>query len=75
LPLDASVSGSSHTVCRALLTPRPPFARYRETIARVIADLESDRKKSPVGTDSLSQQPAEKSPVESDPARTGPTPE
>ncbi len=71
------VTGSSHTVRRALLTHgvRPPFARYRETIARAIADIESDRKKFPVGTDSLSQQPAVKPSVESDPARTGPTPE
>jgi hypothetical protein len=39
------VTGSSHTVRRALLTHgvRPPFARYRETVARAIADIESDR--------------------------------
>lgn len=64
------VTGSSQTVRRALLTHgvRPPFARYRETIARAIADIESDRK-------IASRHTAEKLSVEGDPTRTGPTPE
>jgi hypothetical protein len=43
-----SLPAVSHTVRRALLTHgvRPPFARYCETIARAIADIESDHKKS-----------------------------
>jgi SulP family sulfate permease len=41
------ITGASPTVRRALLTHgvRPPRARYRETIARAIADIKGDRDK------------------------------
>jgi hypothetical protein len=66
----------SHGPPRAADPRRPTAVRQiPRDYARAIVDIESDRKKSPVGTDSLSQQPAVKPSVESDPARTGPTPE
>jgi SulP family sulfate permease len=41
------ITGASPTVRRALLTHgvRPPRARYRETIARAIADIKGYREK------------------------------
>jgi sulfate permease, SulP family len=41
------ITGASTTVRRALFTHglRPPRARFRETIARAIADIKADRDK------------------------------
>jgi SulP family sulfate permease len=49
------ITGASPTVRRALLTHgvRPPRARYRETIARAIADIKTPREKLPAALDSL----------------------
>jgi sulfate permease, SulP family len=49
------ITGASPTVRRALLTHgvRPPRARYRETIARAIADIKTPRDKPPAALDSL----------------------
>jgi SulP family sulfate permease len=49
------ITGASPTVRRALLTHgvRPPRARYRETIARAIADIKGDREKPSAAPDSL----------------------
>jgi len=45
------ITGASPTVRRALLTHgvRPPRARYRETIARAVADIKGHRE-TPVAT-------------------------
>jgi SulP family sulfate permease len=49
------ITGVSPAVRRALLTHgvRPPRARYRETIARAIADIKGDREKSSAAPDGL----------------------
>jgi SulP family sulfate permease len=49
------ITGASPTVRRALLTHgvRPPRARYRETIARAVADIKGQREKPAVVPDSL----------------------
>jgi SulP family sulfate permease len=49
------ITGASPTVRRALLTHgvRPPRAKYRETIARAIADLKGDRAKPGVASEGL----------------------
>jgi SulP family sulfate permease len=49
------ITGASPTVRRALLTHgvRPPRARYRETIARAIADIKGDREKPSAAPDGL----------------------
>ena len=49
------ITGASPTVRRALLTHgvRPPRARYRETIARAIADIKGDRRTVPAAPDVL----------------------
>ncbi|MEA2795435.1 MAG: sulfate permease, SulP family [Bradyrhizobium sp.] len=49
------ITGASPTVRRALLTHgvRPPRARYRETIARAIADIKGQREKSSTAPDGL----------------------
>lgn len=49
------ITGASPTVRRALLTHgvRPPRARYRETIARAIADIKAQRENSSVTPDGL----------------------
>jgi SulP family sulfate permease len=49
------ITGASPTVRRALLTHgvRPPRARYRETIARAIADIKEDREKPSAAPDGL----------------------
>jgi sulfate permease, SulP family len=49
------ITGASPTVRRALLTHgvRPPRARYRETIARAIADIKAQRETSSVTPDGL----------------------
>ena len=49
------ITGASPAVRRALLTHgvRPPRARYRETIARAIADIKGDREKSSAAPDGL----------------------
>ncbi|HEY2212109.1 MAG TPA: SulP family inorganic anion transporter [Bradyrhizobium sp.] len=49
------ITGASPTVRRALLTHgvRPPRARYRETIARAIADIKQDREKPSAAPDGL----------------------
>jgi len=49
------ITGASPTVRRALLTHgvRPPRARYRETIARAVADIKQDRQKASAAPDSL----------------------
>jgi SulP family sulfate permease len=49
------ITGASPTVRRALLTHgvRPPRARYRETIARAIADIKGQREKSFAAPDGL----------------------
>jgi MFS superfamily sulfate permease-like transporter len=68
--------GFSHGPPRAA-DPRRPTA-VRQILRDYRAGDRRYRKRSqkiPVGTDSLSQQPAEKPSVGSDPARAGPTPE
>jgi sulfate permease, SulP family len=49
------ITGASPTVRRALLTHgvRPPRARYRETIARAIADIKGSRAEAPAAPDRL----------------------
>jgi sulfate permease, SulP family len=49
------ITGASPTVRRALLTHgvRPPRARYRETIARAIADIKEQRDRPPAVADRL----------------------
>ena len=49
------ITGASPTVRRALLTHgvRPPRARYRETIARAVADIKGQREKSSAAPDSV----------------------
>jgi SulP family sulfate permease len=49
------ITGASPTVRRALLTHgvRPPRARYRETIARAIADIKGRREVPPIAPDGL----------------------
>jgi SulP family sulfate permease len=49
------ITGASPTVRRALLTHgvRPPRARYRETIARAVADIKEQREQPPAAPDSL----------------------
>jgi SulP family sulfate permease len=49
------ITGASPTVRRALLTHgvRPPRAKYRETIARAIADIKGEREKLSVAPDGL----------------------
>jgi SulP family sulfate permease len=49
------ITGASPTVRRALLTygVRPPRARYRETIARAIADIKGGRAAPPAALDGL----------------------
>ncbi|MEA2863640.1 MAG: sulfate permease, SulP family, partial [Bradyrhizobium sp.] len=49
------ITGASSTVRRALLTygVRPPRARYRETIARAIADIKGGRAAPPAALDGL----------------------
>ena len=49
------ITGASPTVRRALLTHgvRPPRARYRETIARAIADIKGHRAETPAMPDGL----------------------
>jgi SulP family sulfate permease len=49
------ITGASPTVRRALLTHgvRPPRAKYRETIARAIADIKGEREKPIVAPESL----------------------
>jgi SulP family sulfate permease len=49
------ITGASPAVRRALLTHgvRPPRARYRETIARAIADIRGDREKPSAAPDGL----------------------
>jgi sulfate permease, SulP family len=54
------ITGASPTVRRALLTHgvKPPRARYRETIARAVADIKEQRQKSPAATDGPTARPA-----------------
>jgi SulP family sulfate permease len=49
------ITGTSQTVRRALLTHgvRPPLARYRETIARAVADIKGHRENPSVAPNSL----------------------
>jgi sulfate permease, SulP family len=49
------ITGASPTVRRALLTHgvRPPRVRYRETIARAIADIKGHRAETPAAPDGL----------------------
>jgi sulfate permease, SulP family len=49
------ITGASPTVRRALLTHgvRPPQVRYRETIARAVADIKAHRADSPAAPDGL----------------------
>jgi sulfate permease, SulP family len=49
------ITGASPAVRRALLTHgvRPPRARYRETIARAVADIKAQRETSPAAPDGL----------------------
>jgi sulfate permease, SulP family len=49
------ITGASPTVRRALLTHgvRPPRARYRETIARAVADIKGHRRKVAIAPDGL----------------------
>jgi sulfate permease, SulP family len=49
------ITGASPTVRRALLTHgvRPPNAKYRETIARAIADIKAPRDKPPLSGDRI----------------------
>jgi SulP family sulfate permease len=49
------ITGASPTVRRALLTHgvRPPRARYRETIARAVADIKGAREVPPIAPDGL----------------------
>jgi SulP family sulfate permease len=49
------ITGTSQTVRRALLTHgvRPPLARYRETIARAVADIKGHREKPSVAPNGL----------------------
>ena len=49
------ITGASPTVRRALLTHgvRPPRAKYRETIARAVADIKGEREKLSVAADGL----------------------
>jgi SulP family sulfate permease len=54
------ITGASPTVRRALLTHgvRPPRARYRETIARAVADIKQRREEPAAVPDSLAGKPA-----------------
>ncbi|MEO6842600.1 MAG: SulP family inorganic anion transporter [Bradyrhizobium sp.] len=54
------ITGASPTVRRALLTHgvRPPRARYRETIARAVADIKEQRQKSSAAADDPAVRPA-----------------
>ena len=54
------ITGASPTVRRALLTHgvRPPRARYRETIARAIADIKQPREMDSIATETLAVPPA-----------------
>ena len=54
------ITGASATVRRALLTHgvKPPRARYRETIARAVADIKEQRQKSSAATDGPTARPA-----------------
>ena len=54
------ITGASPTVRRALLTHgvRPPRARYRETIARAVADIKEQRQKSTAAVDDAAARPA-----------------
>jgi sulfate permease, SulP family len=49
------ITGASPTVRRALLTHgvRPPRARYRETIARAVADIKGHRQENAIASDGL----------------------
>jgi sulfate permease, SulP family len=49
------ITGASPAVRRALLTHgvRPPRARYRETIARAVADIKAQREQPPAVPDGL----------------------
>lgn len=53
------ITGASPTVRRALLTHgvRPPRARYRETIARAVADIKARRENSATMTDGIGTPP------------------
>lgn len=54
------ITGASATVRRALLTHgvKPPRARYRETIARAVADIKEQRQKPSAATDGPTARPA-----------------
>jgi len=54
------ITGTSPTVRRALLTHgvRPPRARYRETIARAVADIKEQRRNSSAAADDHAAHPA-----------------
>jgi sulfate permease, SulP family len=54
------ITGASPTVRRALLTHgvKPPRAKYRETIARAVADIKQQPQKSSVATDDPAARPA-----------------
>jgi sulfate permease, SulP family len=54
------ITGASPTVRRALLTHgvRPPRAKYRETIARAVADIKEQRQKSSAAEDDPAAHPA-----------------
>jgi sulfate permease, SulP family len=54
------VTGASPAVRRALLTHggRPPRARYRETIARAVADIKEQRQKSSAAANDPAARPA-----------------
>jgi sulfate permease, SulP family len=53
------ITGASPTVRRALLTHgvKPPRARYRETIARAVADIKEQRRNSSAATDGPTARP------------------
>jgi SulP family sulfate permease len=53
--IELFITGASPTVRRSLLTHgvRPPRARYRETIARAVADIKEHRGDAPATPDSL----------------------
>jgi SulP family sulfate permease len=54
------ITGASPTVRRALLTHgvKPPRAKYRETIARAVADIKEQRRNSSAATDGPTARPA-----------------
>jgi SulP family sulfate permease len=54
------ITGASPTVRRALLTHgvKPPRAKYRETIARAVADIKQQRQKSSAAADDPAARPA-----------------